>query len=131
LNEARKRAEARLRLANRELETRVTERTAELTRSNKELQDEIVERKRIAEEKEGLIGDLQGALTRIKVMSGLLPVCPHCKKIRDNKGHWNEFESYISEHSEATFSQSICPECAKTVFPQYPFIDAGAKDAGK
>jgi K+-sensing histidine kinase KdpD len=128
LNEARKRAEARLRLANKELEGRVAERTAELTESNKELQAEVVERKRIAEENEVLIGDLQGALTRIKVMSGLLPVCPHCKKIRDNKGSWNEFESFISEHSHATFSQSICPECAKVMFPKYPFIDSKGAD---
>jgi K+-sensing histidine kinase KdpD len=129
LNEARKRAEASLRLANQELEARVAERTADLSERNKKLEAEIVERKRIAGENETLIRDLQDALTRIKVLSGMLPVCAECKKIRDNKGHWNEFESYISDHSEATFSQSICPECAKVLYPQYPFL--GPKSSGK
>ena len=128
LNEARSRAEVKLRVANQELESRVAERTAELTSRNEELQAEITERRRIAEENEILIRDLQGALTRIKVLSGLLPVCLQCKKIRDNRGLWNEFESYISEHSDATFSQGICPECAKSLYPQYPFVDSELKD---
>jgi K+-sensing histidine kinase KdpD len=128
LNEARNRAEARLRVANQELESRVAERTAELTSRNEDLRAEITERKRIAEENYTLIQDLQGALTRIKVLSGLLPVCLQCKKIRDDRGRWNEFESYISEHSDATFSQSVCPECAKNLYPLYPFVDVDRKD---
>jgi ABC-type multidrug transport system fused ATPase/permease subunit len=128
LNEARSRAETKLRAANQELESRVAERTAELTFRNEELQAEITERKRIAGENDVLIRDLQGALTRIKVLSGLLPVCIQCKKIRDNRGHWNEFETYISEHSDATVSQCICPECAKSLYPHYPFIDVERKD---
>jgi K+-sensing histidine kinase KdpD len=132
LNEARKRAEEKLKLVNQGLESRVAERTAELTSRNKELQAEVTERKRIAEENEKLIHDLQGALRGIKVLSGMLPVCSHCKKIRDNKGLWNEFERYVSEHSEATFSQSVCPECAKSLYPQYPFVsNLGSKDAVK
>ena len=132
LNEARKRAEERLKLANQDLESRVAERTAELTSRNEELQAEVAERKRIAVENEKLIHDLKGALTGIKVLSGMLPVCSHCKKIRDNKGLWNGFETYVSEHSEATFSQSVCPECAKSLYPQYPFVnDLGSKDAVK
>lgn len=122
LNETRKRAEEKLRLANQELESRVAERTAELTSRNNELQAEIIERKRIAEANEKLINNLQSALTGIKALSGMLPVCSHCKKIRDNKGLWIEFDSYVREHSEVAFSQSICPECAKALYPQYPFI---------
>jgi K+-sensing histidine kinase KdpD len=124
LNEARRRAEAKLRLSNRELESRVSERTARLSESNEELKVEIAERKRIAEENESLIHNLQGALTRVRVLSAMLPVCAQCRKIRDNAGHWNEFESYITEHHEATSSQSVCAECAKILYPQYPFIES-------
>ncbi|WP_224984422.1 response regulator [Geomonas agri] len=56
--------------------------------------------------------ELQAALSRVKELSGLLPICMTCKKIRDDQGYWNQLESYISEHSEALFSHSYCPECA-------------------
>ena len=57
------------------------------------------------------------ALKEIKILSGLLPICAACKKIRDDKGYWNQIESYINEHSEAEFSHSICPTCAKNLYP--------------
>jgi len=57
-------------------------------------------------------GKLRKALEEIKILSGLLPICSSCKKIRDDKGYWNQIESYIREHSEAEFSHGICPECA-------------------
>ena len=57
------------------------------------------------------------ALSKIKTLSGLLPICSHCKKIRDDKGYWNQIESYIHKHSDAEFSHSICPECAKKYYP--------------
>lgn len=73
---------------------------------------------KIAEaEKEKLISELQKALKEVKTLSGLLPICSHCKKIRDDKGYWNTIESYIHEHSEAEFSHSICQECAKKYYP--------------
>ena len=50
-------------------------------------------------------------------LSGLLPICSHCKKIRDDRGYWNQLESYIKTHSEADFSHSICPECARKHYP--------------
>lgn len=54
---------------------------------------------------------LEDALTRVKLLQGLLPICSYCKKIRDDRNYWNQVETYIAEHSEAQFSHSICPEC--------------------
>ena len=62
---------------------------------------------------------LQDAITKVKTLSGLLPICAHCKKIRDDKGYWNQIESYIRDHSEVDFSHSICPECAKNFYPEF------------
>ncbi len=55
--------------------------------------------------------------------SGLIPICSSCKKIRDDKGYWNQIESYIESHSEADFSHSICPECAKKLYPDFDIYD--------
>jgi hypothetical protein len=60
---------------------------------------------------------IREALDKVKVLSGFLPICASCNKIRDDKGYWNQIESYIKEHSEAEFSHSICPECAKKLYP--------------
>ncbi|MDA8091693.1 MAG: response regulator [Nitrospiraceae bacterium] len=75
------------------------------------------ERKRLESEKEQLIFQLQKALANVRKLTGLLPICMHCKKIRDDKGYWNQLESYISEHSEAMFSHGLCPECMKKHYP--------------
>jgi hypothetical protein len=70
-------------------------------------------------EKSGVIIELQKALEKVKTLSGFLPICASCKKIRDDKGYWNQIEAYISEHSEAEFSHGICPECAKKLYPDF------------
>ncbi len=62
---------------------------------------------------------LEKARKEIKVLSGLLPICAHCKSIRDESGEWNNMESYIDRHSEAEFSHGICPECAKKYYGEY------------
>ena len=62
---------------------------------------------------------VEEALAKVKKLSGLLPICSHCKKIRDDKGYWNQIEAYIRDHSEADFSHSICPECAKKLYPEF------------
>jgi len=72
--------------------------------------------KSIEEERERLIFDLQRALAKVKTLSGLLPICSACKKIRDDKGYWNQMEAYIRDHSDADFTHSICPECAKKLY---------------
>ena len=69
--------------------------------------------KRAAAERERLIGELQEALARVKLLSGLLPICAGCKKIRDEQGSWQQMEIYIRAHSEASFSHGMCPECAE------------------
>jgi hypothetical protein len=70
-------------------------------------------------EKDVLIKDLQEALNSVKTLKGLLPICASCKKVRDDKGYWNQIEAYVSEHSEAEFSHGICPECAQKLYPRY------------
>ncbi|MFZ1377400.1 MAG: hypothetical protein WAS25_12480 [Geothrix sp.] len=64
-------------------------------------------------ERDHLIQDLTQALTEVKNLKGLLPICGHCKKIRDDQGYWNQMETYISEHTEATFTHGVCPDCAQ------------------
>lgn len=78
---------------------------------------DISDRKRATEERETLIADLQRALGEVKALSGLLPICSSCKKIRDDAGSWNNLEQYISKHSEAEFSHGLCPECAHKLYP--------------
>ncbi len=77
-----------------------------------------IERKRIENEKQRLIGELRDAMARVKVLSGLLPICSSCKKIRDDRGYWNQIESFVREHSEAEFSHGICPDCARKLYPE-------------
>ena len=65
------------------------------------------------------VTELQAALLQIKNLSGLLPICSFCKKIRDDQGHWEVLEEYIREHSQAEFSHGLCPECLKINYPKY------------
>ncbi len=81
------------------------------------LQD-ITERKRAEELREKLIADLQKAANEIKTLSGFIPICASCKKIRDDKGYWEQIETYIMEHSDAEFSHGLCPECSKKLYPE-------------
>ena len=78
----------------------------------------ITERKKIEEEREMLISKLRDAIGEVKALSGLLPICSSCKKIRDDRGYWNQLEAYISDHSDASFSHGICPDCAKALYPE-------------
>jgi PAS domain S-box-containing protein len=80
---------------------------------------DISERKQAVNEREQLIRKLQAALQEVKTLSGMLPICSSCKKIRDDQGYWNNLEIYISDHSDALFSHGICPECAERLYPEY------------
>lgn len=92
----RRLAEAELLEYKEELENKVEKRTAELSKANTELHE---------------------ALGEIKTLSGFIPICASCKGIRDDKGYWNKIETYVAAHTEATFSHSICPACAKKIYP--------------
>jgi len=78
---------------------------------------DITERKQAEVAREQLISQLKAALDKVKKLSGFLPICSYCKKIRDDKGYWKQIENYIRDHSEAEFSHSICRECAKKHYP--------------
>jgi hypothetical protein len=95
----------------------------ELDTSNKKLQNEINARIKVEKEREKIIVQLQNALSEIKTLSGLLPICSHCKKIRDDKGYWNQLEVYIHEHTDVKFSHGICQECAKKHYPDLDIYD--------
>jgi len=79
---------------------------------------DITRRINLEEGQKKLIGKLQDALARIRTLRGLLPICSSCKKIRDDKGYWNQIEAYVSDHSEAEFSHSICPDCIKKLYSE-------------
>jgi transcriptional regulator with GAF, ATPase, and Fis domain len=66
---------------------------------------------------------LKKAIAEVKVLRGMLPICSFCKNIRDDSGYWNKIESYIRQHSEAEFSHSICPKCAKEHYPELDIHD--------
>jgi ligand-binding sensor domain-containing protein len=81
----------------------------------------------LQEREEELASRVKEALAEIKVLNGLLPICASCKKIRDDRGYWNQIETYISARSEAEFSHGLCPECAKHLYPEYPQLAEKAK----
>ena len=80
---------------------------------------DITDRRQIEEGREKLIRDLRVALENIKTLRGLLPICASCKKIRDDKGYWNQIETYIATHSEAEFSHGLCPACVQKLYPGF------------
>jgi CheY-like chemotaxis protein len=98
-------------------------------RARREAQAEVAHLAALAEarrqqedqERLQLIQDLSEALERVKTLSGLLPICAGCKKIRNDAGSWQAIELYIKEHSNAEFSHGLCPECARHYYPDVPF----------
>ncbi len=71
---------------------------------------------------------LEKALAEVKTLSGLLPMCASCKKIRDDKGYWNAVEQYIGERTDTKFSHGICPDCMKKLYPEYADDFLGKKE---
>jgi hypothetical protein len=114
----------RLEIDNRKLFDRLAAEKTRIEKLNEDLRIEITERKQIAEELkaakdhmedrvEERTAELKEALAHVRRLSGLLPICAACKKIRDDQGYWTQLETYLRDHSEAEFTHSLCPECYK------------------
>ena len=77
--------------------------------------EDITERKQAEQERESAIKKLEKALTEIKTLRGIIPICSYCKVIRNDEGAWEQLEAYITHHSDAQFSHGICPKCSAKV----------------
>jgi chromosome segregation ATPase len=127
-------------IRNEALSSFLSEEKAKEEKLNAQLQQEIAERTRSQEELrlrnqelerlntqltttknnlESANKELERAIVNIKQLSGMLPICASCKKIRNDKGYWEQIEAYIRDHSEVEFSHSICPECTEKLYPDY------------
>ncbi|MGD1045130.1 MAG: PAS domain S-box protein [Bacteroidota bacterium] len=80
---------------------------------------DITKRKWLEEDKQKLMNKLQEVLAHIKELNGLLPICSNCKKIRNDKGYWQVVEGYITEHTDATFTHGVCPDCMEILYPDF------------
>lgn len=89
---------------------------------------DITEQKAAEQEREELILELEDSLKNVKKLTGLLPVCSSCKKIRDEKGYWREIEAYLEERTDARFSHGICPECSSRLYPELYVVPGVKKD---
>lgn len=91
---------------------------------------DITEKNRLAKDRENLIVKLEKALAEVKTLSGLLPICAFCKRIRDEKGSWHPIEDYFQAKTDTEFSHGICPDCMSRFYPDFAGrIPGGSKDA--
>ena len=90
--------------------------TGALMLNSHRLEEELITSR---EELARALTDLKASLAEVKTLSGMLPICTHCKKIRDDQGYWQLIEKYIQDHSEAGFTHSICPDCLKKHYPDF------------
>lgn len=97
----------------------LAQHATELQETNNRLKAELAERKRAEESLASKARSLEDARSKIKILSGMIPICSYCKKIRDDQGFWQRVEDYISQHSEAEFSHGLCNDCMKIHFPEY------------
>lgn len=100
------------------LEGLVKKRTYDLSMTNDMLKKELLQREEIEKVLRNEKIKLEKALSDVKTLSGMLPICSSCKKVRDDRGYWNQIEQYIQDHSSAEFSHSICPSCAEKLYPE-------------
>lgn len=97
-------------------------------RRTRDLQEELARRTEAEAQLARTIDQLRQALAEVKQLSGLLPICAGCKKIRDDGGAWQPLEGYITTHSEAQFSHGLCPDCVRRLYPE--FVPPGGPAAG-
>ncbi len=90
-----------------------------LLETNRQLESEVEERRKTEQEKENIISELKKTLAELKILRGILPICSFCKKIRNDKGYWDQVEIYVGQHSDAEFSHGICPECVDKHYSIY------------
>jgi GAF domain-containing protein len=95
----------------RDVDRHVQERMAALSAANAELSSSLGQR-------ELLVDGLTEALTRVKTLSGLLPICAACKKVRDDHGYWSQIEAYLRTRTEAEFTHGMCPDCVRRLYPE-------------
>lgn len=110
-------AAAEIGRGNRDVRVRIDsgDEVGQLGRSFNLMAENLAETEK---EREELVADLRNALATIKTLEGILPICSCCKKIRDDEGDWNHIESYISKHTDATFTHSLCMDCARKLYPE-------------
>jgi len=94
----------------------ISEDVSELKEAQAEL---TLHKERLEELVKARTAELKTALGKVKTLSGFLPICSSCKKIRDDKGYWNQIEAYLKDHSELVLSHSVCPECARQLYPEF------------
>lgn len=94
-------------------------RAEELQRLNSELAHEVTERRYVQQANEELIKELRNAMAEVRTLSGLLPICSSCKQVRDDQGYWSRLETYLSKHTDISFSHGLCKECAQKIYPDY------------
>lgn len=103
----------------------LAQRTVELEQLNELLAAEVTQRRAIQADNEQLIRELREAVENVNTLTELIPICASCKKVRDDKGYWNQIETYLSKHTDLTFSHGLCLECATRLYPGSTF--GGAK----
>lgn len=95
----------------------VVDLNQELSNMTRRLHQQNAHLQRLNEEKQELIQKLQNALNDVKTLSGLVPICSHCKSIRDDQGFWSQVETFLNRHPNSDFSHGICPVCAERYYP--------------
>lgn len=78
-----------------------------------------LQRNKAEQQRNAILLEREKALQEVRILRGFLPICASCKKIRDDNGYWAQIEGYIRDHSEAEFTHSICPDCAKKLYPDF------------